>query len=73
MADAPVPSTSTQVKKTSTSSKGGKGEEKKRFEVKKVGLSYGCMSCSSTVVTIVVERGSPLGLGHHRRQLRHLP
>lgn len=36
MTDAPAPSTSTQVKKTSTSSKGGKGEEKKRFEVKKV-------------------------------------
>lgn len=36
MTDAPTPSTNTQAKKTSTNSKGGKGEEKKRFEVKKV-------------------------------------
>lgn len=62
--------------------KGGDSEAKKRFEVKKVRKTNARMlqylSRSYTVgqtltMKPIVERRRSLGLGHRRRQLRHLP
>ena len=65
MTDAPAPKA-----KTAKATAGTEGD-KKRFEVKKVGTLTSKSLDEANVAT--VERGSSLGLGHCRRQLRHLP
>jgi hypothetical protein len=77
MTDAP---TTSVAKKAAT--KGGDDakavEAKKRFEVKKVGLTSitSCIQSPWLLLTLsgfTVECRRPVGLGHRRRQLRHLP
>lgn len=51
--------------------KGGEGDEKKRFEVKKVRL-YDFNTVTRGLTMGIVERGCTMGLGYRCRQLRHL-
>lgn len=70
MSDAPVAA----KKADGVSAKGG---DKKKFEVKKVCFTPAQYSGGSgrerRRLTGIVERRCALGVGHRRRQLRHLP
>jgi hypothetical protein len=45
---------------------------KKRFEVKKVRKCWDFQVGAGVELTMIVERGCTLGVGHSRRQLRYL-
>ena len=66
MADAPP--AKTKVAKAGASAEG----DKKRFEVKKVGTMKPRKASRGQSLHVIVECRSSLGMGHRRRQLRHL-
>jgi hypothetical protein len=62
-----------KVKSNKAGASGDAAEGKKKFEVKKVCWYTEHNIAGSWLTVATVERRRPLGMGHCRRQLRHLP